>query len=272
VQRVAPYASPLERQTHEESPAAAEFARWLLVEAGIDPQIYRSTALRRRIPACLRALHATSVNEARDVILKRRDRLNVALNALLVGVTDFFRDGKAFDDLRDVVVPELSKRCGPLRVWSIGCASGAELYSVSILLSEAGLLDRSLLLGTDCRDDGIAAAKAGFYRDSNIRAVPASIRTKYFEPFDGGWRILKSLRAGVRWKIADISTRSEAGPWDLILWRNTAIYLNPDAGRQILVRLGALLRSGGFLMLGKVERAPADAGVVPAIGCIYRKV
>jgi chemotaxis methyl-accepting protein methylase len=254
------------------TPAQA-FAGWLLGAAGLSPSLYRSVALDRRVSAALRAIKVRSAASAQELLTRRPDLVAVAVDALLIGVTDFFRDAQVFDDLRTVVIPELARRPEALRIWSAGCSSGSELYSVLMLIDEAGLGIRCSAVGTDCRADAIADARAAAYNRTEMREVPAALRQKYFEDVDGEWRVINRLRRRAAWKTADLCAGPEEGPWDVILWRNMGIYLNPDAGDHILSELVRVLSPGGFLVLGKAERpaTPAALGLSPVCRCIYRK-
>ncbi len=120
-----------------QAPEAA-FAAWVLARAGLDPAEYRREPLARRVPACLRALKAGSMEAARAAIEAQPDLLETAMGALVIGVTAFFRDADAFDTLKRMVIPAWQAQPAPRRVWSAGCSSGAELYSVAMLLAEDG--------------------------------------------------------------------------------------------------------------------------------------
>ena len=93
-------------------------------------------------------LKVRSTEEAREVLENRPALLPAAVDSLLIGVTEFFRDSLVFEGMRAEVLPNLAIRRGPLRICSAGCSTGEELYSVAILLAEGGLLARSFLLGT----------------------------------------------------------------------------------------------------------------------------
>src|SRR5690606_25230318 len=116
-----------------------------------------------RLPACLRSLRAPTVEEGRRVLSGRPELLEEALDVLLLGVTQFFRDPTVFACLRDRVLPELVRDGGRIRVWSAACSEGQELYSVALLLHGCRALERSELLGTDLRASAIARAQAGTY-------------------------------------------------------------------------------------------------------------
>ncbi len=248
----------------------AGFARWVLARAGLDAQAYRAESLRRRTPACVRTLKARSEFDARQRLIGRPELLDAALSSLLIGVTAFFRDTDVFDALRERVVPVLAERVDRIRVWSAGCASGDELYSFAILLSEGALLERAYLLGTDCRSDVIEAARTAVH-DYSITGADRLL-LKYFEAAaDKAWRPVDCLRRTIEWKVADVLRGAEAGPWHVIFWRNAAIYLNPGPAAAVCRRLVSELSPGGFLVLGKAERPPSDAGLVPVSRCIYRK-
>lgn len=315
------------------SPAAPEpqdeFLAWVLGRAGLAPELYRSGPLLRRLPACLRALRARSRQKAREVLEERADLLPAAISSLLIGVTEFFRDPAVFENLRTQVLPELARRPGPLRIWSAACSSGAELYSVAILLAEAGLLERCFLLGTDCRTDAIEEARAACYSEASLRLIEPALRRRYLEracgdpwqnetpdcgrppslrrlcgrrrgmrpgrrasrtPHErrvarsprvpafqawsemggGYWRPVEVLRRRVHWKLADLLADVEDGPWDVILWRNVAIYVNPEPAAAVWGRLASVLAPGGVLVAGKAERPPRELGLVCTCRGAYR--
>jgi chemotaxis protein methyltransferase CheR len=248
----------------------AEFAAWVLARAGLDSAEYRGEPLVRRVPACLRALKVDSVEAARAAIESRPGLLETALSALVIGVTAFFRDADAFDTLRDVAIPEWQARPGPVRVWSAGCSNGAELYSVAILLAEAGLLDTASLLGTDCRASAIEEARRGRYAESALTGMPAEWRAKYFAGRGGAWQLDERLRSRTAWRVADVLATIEAGPWDLVLCRNLTIYLDGPANAHVLRETAATLASGGFMLVGRAERLAGHRQLRPAGRCLYR--
>ena len=302
-------ASNLSRDTASK-PAAAQLdqrdclARWIIARAGLDAGCYRHQPLQRRLPACLRMLKAPSATAARRLLDRRPELLPPAVSSLLIGVTEFFRDADVFACIRSEVLPRLQWRRGPLRICSAACASGDELYSMAILSAEAGLLGRSFLLGTDCRADALEQARSATYPANSLRALDPALRDKYFEavrnlpspacgrrahsreltapgelavpgtnglPSRALWRPIRPLRRQTRWQPSDVTCNTEPGPWDVILWRNLAIYLNPAPVAAIWNRLADALAPGGYLIVGRAERPPAGLGLAPVCRCIYRK-
>ena len=250
------------------------FLRWLLDQAGVDVAHYRPETLARRVPACLRELRAASVSHARASIERNRALLEPALGAVLIGATGFFRDAVVFGALRERVLPRLTERPGA-RIWSAACADGQELYSVAMLLAEAGALPRCHLLGTDCRAAAVAAAAEGRFAATAMRAVPEVLARRYFERPDsaGGACVVRAaLRAAVQWRAADVLRVREPGLWDLILCRNLAIYMRPEVVLQLWILLAEALRPGGYLVLGKAERPTPGLGLEPVEACVFRRV
>ncbi|MGA2034173.1 MAG: protein-glutamate O-methyltransferase CheR [Thermoguttaceae bacterium] len=247
-----------------------EFIAWVLGRAGLDATAYRTQSLHRRLPACLRTLNVPEPRAAGELVERKPHLVATVISSLLIGATEFFREPGVFDCLGTQVLPALANCNRRLRIWSAACSSGAELYSMAILLREAGLLETSYLLGTDCRGDAIDRAKLGFYDATMLKLVPAATRDKYFEPVGPHWRPVEALRRQVHWKAADLLAGVEDGPWDIIFWRNAAIYLKPCRAETIWRQLASVLAPGGVLIAGKAERPPADAGLTHAARCVYR--
>lgn len=258
----------------DESPVGHEqeaFLRWLLLRVGLDVRMYRMETLNRRLVACLRLLDCDDVHEARGLLSANPRLVAPAISTLVIGVSSFFRDHSVFDRLRDVVLPELCGRGKSLRIWSVGCSDGQELYSVAMLLSERRVLHACHLLGTDCRSDAISRLREGVYEPAAIRSVPVELREKYFRPHSAGGQILSALRSAVHSRAVSVLGKCEAGPWDLILCRNMAMYLQPDAATALWQSLERCLRPGGVLMLGKAERPAAVKGLSYIGPCLYRR-
>ena len=216
-------------------------------------------------------MKVSSPQKARTLLERKPSLITKVISSLLIGVTEFFREPGVFDSLRRQVLPALAGGNRRLRIWSAAGSTGAELYSMAIVLSVAGLLERSYLLATDCRGDAIERGKLGLYDATMLRLVPSATRDKYFEAVGQDWRPLAALRRQVHWKVADLLAGVEDGPWDIILWRNAAIYFKPDPADGIWRRLVSVLSPQGVLVTGKADRPPRDAGLTTMGRCIYRR-
>lgn len=249
------------------------FVSWLFSRAGLDARVYRRASLRRRVPACLRALRARTIADARRLVHWNPGLVPTGIGALLIGVTSFFRDAPVFNAISAHLLPAIARSGRRLRVWSAACSGGAELYSIAMLLAEMKVLHRCELLGTDCRGQAVAAAASATYDAGECRALPAELRHRYLEPVgrDGQLRVRPWLREAVAWHAADVLERPEAGPWDLILCRNMAMYLRPAAADRLWRGLARELRPGGLLVVGKAERPAGIVELAPAAPCVYRR-
>ena len=216
-------------------------------------------------------MRVSTLADARSLAQRNPDLAREALESLVIGVTQFFRDAEAFDFLRDTVFPDLTGPGGYASIWSAGCSDGAELYSLAILFAEQGVLHRRRMLGTDCRALAMTRAAAGVFDVDVLRFVPSHLLVKYFHRRGAEWQIAHWLRHQMHWRRSDLLTVQEPGPWDLILCRNLSIYLQPRAVATVWYRLHDALKVGGLLMTGKAERPPAGLRLAPVGPCLYRR-
>lgn len=242
----------------------------VLRRAGLEPSAYRSPPLRRRVAACLRAVRAPCEVAACGRLDDEGVR-DAALDSLLIGVSGFFRDADVWKALQDSVLPALAHRCpSPIRVLSIGCAGGAELYSVAMLLAEARLLSGAELVGVDCRRRAVAAARAGLFDPPALDGIAPGLRVRYFERHGAAWRIAGALRHRCTFHVMDATRALPAGRWDLVLCRNVLMYLRSGVADTVCRRAIASLAPGGSLVLGKAERPPSSSRLTTVSRSIHR--
>jgi chemotaxis methyl-accepting protein methylase len=246
------------------------FILWLFQRAGIAADAYRQTALQRRLPACLRALRTSSTQQARAIVEQHPALLQQAISAILIGVSEFFRDPQVWDYLQARLLPPFIRQRHTLRVYSAGCSEGQELYSIAMLLDELDALERSVLLGEDCRPDAVARAQAGVYEAADMEGVPVSRRERYFRKAGCQYGIVPRLRDHVRWGVRDLFGLHAPGGWDILLFRNVGIYLESDQVDLLWKRLCGQLTPGGILVTGKAERPPAVLPLRRLSTCIYQ--
>ncbi len=187
-----------------------------------------------------------------------------AVNALTTNMTRFFREPEHLRHLRDVVLPECLARSGKrprIRLWSAGCATGEEAYSMAMMLRE-GLRDApaadARILATDLDTDVLAVADAARYPAAAGDAVPFGLRNRYLRRIgkspDAPWEVAAEARALVTVKRLNLIGRwPMKGPFDAIFCRNVMIYFDPPTTAGLLERFSALLMPGGWLYLGHSE-------------------
>ncbi len=242
---------------------------WFFRQAGLRIDHYRPETLKRRVTGLLRTLQARSLCEARSLVQANLLLMPRAMDALLIGVTSFFRDPQVIDSLRELALPELSSRCRDMRIWGPACSDGSELYSLAIVLAESNLLHRARLLGTDCRASAVVNARRGTFTADATGSLDAMLIRRYFRLRDGSWRISPVLQSRINWRQADVLRETEPGGWDIILCRNLAIYLRPASAIELWRRLRGALRPGGFLVTGKAEHPGAAEGFRQLAPCLH---
>ncbi len=253
-----------------EAARAEAFARCVLSEAGLDGDAYRGAPLVRRVPACLRALGVTTLSRARAKVRGDERARDLALNALLVGVTEFYRDREAFYALEREIDTrqEFFKDC---RVWSAGCSLGAEGYTLAMMLYARGVLDKGQVTGTDCRPSAVAHAREGRYAPSLCEGLPERYR-EFFAKSGEELEISGVIKARTRWWARDVLE----GPgtmekFHVVSCRNLSIYLNRSDIQRLWVCLYDSLLPGGVLFTGHAEIPFGCPGLTRIARCLYRK-
>lgn len=186
---------------------------------------------------------------------------NQVVEALLNNETYFFRDRTPFDMLARTVLPALQQRAGAnrrLRIWSAGCSTGQEAYSLAMLFAEDEPAWRGWtidILGTDVSGDVVDRARAGIYTQFEVqRGLGIGQTIKWFEESEDGWRVLEGLRRQVRFQVHNIlEAPPHPGQFDIVLCRNVLLYLNAEKRRAAFDRLASAMATDGCLMLGAGE-------------------
>jgi chemotaxis protein methyltransferase CheR len=222
--------------------------------------------LERRIARRMRELSITSLS-AYQYELRNESRRDGELAALIDEITTnetyFFRERSQLRALVGEVLPEAlvarrERGGGPVSVWSAGCSSGEEPYSIVILAREAGFdPERDLrVYASDISRRMMKRARAGTYRETSFRETEPALRAKYFGEKDGAWTVSDTVKKCVNFIHLNLMDRSRVallGAMDVILCRNVMIYFDPVTKREVIATLEDKLRSGGHLLLGHSE-------------------
>jgi two-component system CheB/CheR fusion protein len=233
----------------------------LKLQRGFDFTGYKRTSLERRIAKRMAMVGCESYEEYLDFLEVHPDEFTGLFNTILINVTGFFRDPAAWDHLRDVALPGvLEARAGDgeaIRVWSAGCASGSEAYSLAILLAEelgeSAFYERVKIYATDVDEEALGEARAATYTPKEIEAVPGDLRERYFDAVDGRLAVRKDLRRSVIFGRNDLVQDAPISRIDVLACRNTLMYFTAETQDQILRRMHFALRDEGVLFLGKSE-------------------
>ena len=229
---------------------------------------YKDKCLRRRIAVRMRAKSATSPAHYADILDHDPREYDRLMRSLTVNVTKFFRNWETYSVIEKKVIPALWERSDEeLRVWSAGCASGEEPYSIGILMHKHAAETRSTarlesvsILGTDIDGECLGEAQRGLYADSALGDTPASLREKYFPRVADRHAMLPEVRRLVTFECNDLlSYQPPVENVHLLVCRNVIIYFEREAQDALFAEFHRALAPGGFLVLGKVESLLGDA-------------
>jgi len=246
--------------SQERDPAFEDLLDYLKNNRGFDFTGYKRPSLLRRVDVRMQVVGEEDYRSYRDYLEVHPDEFAYLFNTILINVTSFFRDPEAWEYLAETVLPQIvdGKRDGEeIRVWSAGCASGEEPYTLAMLLAEALGMDafrkRVKIYATDVDEDALTRARQASYPPEALKPVPEPLRERYFELVGGRYVLDSDLRRGVVFGRHDLVHDAPISRLDLLVCRNTLIYFNAETQRQILARFHFALRDEGYLFLGKAE-------------------
>src|ERR1035437_5331848 len=233
--------------------------------SGIDFGSYKPGTILRRLHGRMNATSRPTLADYAAYLESDPEEYARLVNSLLIKVTEFFRDPKLFEYLRENVLPELIAETRrdrrELRIWSAGCSTGEEAYSAAITVAEA-LGEKAAwpdirIFATDIDREAIAFARRGIYPPAALKSLPAGARDRYFVKSNGGYEVVKRLRALMVFGEHDLGERAPFPRIDLLLCRNVLIYFSTPMQRVALETFAFSLRPGGRLALGPSETVMA---------------
>ena len=229
---------------------------------------YKRASLRRRMDKRLGEVDCGSYAAYTEFLEVHPEEFPRLFNTILINVTTFFRDPAAWEYLSEEIVPRMlagKPKDDPIRLWSAGCASGQEPYSLAMMLAEAlgweAFKERVKIYATDIDEDALAQARSASYTVRQVQSVPPSLLAKYFDREGDFYVFSKDLRRSLIFGRHDLLQDSPISRIDLLVCRNTVMYFNAEVQAGILARFHFAVREGGFLCLGKAEMLFAHSGL-----------
>src|SRR5262245_5418060 len=216
----------------ERDPEFEELVSYIRDERGFDFTGYKRPSLRRRIEKRMQEVGIESFRAYRDYLEHHQDEFVSLFNTILINVTSFFRDQPAWDYLANETVPRIlaAKDDQPVRVWSTGCASGEEAYTIAMVLLEAmgeeAFKQRVKIYATDVDEDALAHGRHAAYPEAAVEPVPAELREKYFDRQNSNYVFRPDLRRSVIFGRHDLLQDPPISRIDLLVSRNTLMYFN----------------------------------------------
>jgi two-component system, chemotaxis family, CheB/CheR fusion protein len=228
---------------------------------GVDFRSYKRPTILRRLGRRMAATGCKSLDEYSTYVEEHPEEYRQLIGAFLIKVTEFFRDPDLFDYLKEEVLPELIEEAreeeNQLRIWSAGCATGEEAYSLAILVSEALGQEAGFfnvrIFATDIDEDAVRFARRGLYLPSALKGLSEEQIRRYFVEEDGSYQVKKQIRGMIVFGEHDLAQRSPFPHVDLVVSRNVLIYFSNELQRRALQLFAYSLRDGGYLVMGKAE-------------------
>ena len=227
----------------------------------VDLSGYKTSSLTRRIGARLKTLEIHTYEQYIDYLNTTPTEYERLFDSILINVSSFFRDTHAWQVLQDnVLTPLLTKSptTQKLRVWSVGCASGEEPYTIAMILAEQLGIERYRqqvkIYATDLDESALQFARHATYPESIREALPnTDFITQYFEHKDQSYSVIRDIRKNVIFGNHNIITDSPISKIDLLICRNLLIYFNVETQKKVLSRFHYALNNQDHLFLGKAE-------------------
>jgi two-component system, chemotaxis family, CheB/CheR fusion protein len=227
---------------------------------GFDFTGYKRSTIERRVAKRMGELDLGSYDDYVDHLELHPEEFEALFNTILINVTGFFRDAATWDHLASDVVPQLLASRPPdaaIRVWSAGCASGEEAYTVAMVfakaLGEAAFLERVKIYATDVDEEALDTARHGAYPARAVEDVPRDALERFFERSDQRYTFRRDLRRAVIFGRNDLVQDAPISRIDLLVCRNTLMYFNAETQSRVLRRFHFALDDEGVLVLGKSE-------------------
>jgi two-component system CheB/CheR fusion protein len=221
---------------------------------------YKRASLARRIMKRMQEVGIAGYAEYIDYLEVHPEEFAAVFNTILINVTSFFRDEPAWEYLTTDILPDLVARKPsnfPIRVWSAGCASGEEAYTLAMVFAELlgpeTFREQVKIYGTDVDEEALLRARQATYSAQDVESVPKRLLDKYFDRGDGTFIFKKDFRRQVIFGRHDLIQDAPISKVDLLVCRNALMYFNAETQGRILARFHFALNDGGILFLGRAE-------------------
>jgi len=228
-------------------------------ESGITFTPTNRSILESRLKERLREKGVESVKTYYSSINSDKEELKGFLDSITTNLTRFFRNQAHFDALEKFVIPELINNIkkgspGTIKIWSAGCSTGEEPYTLAMLLNE--ILPPAWkfeILASDISLKCLMTAKEGFYADSRIVGIPDNYLTKYFDKVDGGYKVHANIQQKIKFDYHNLKNDSQQRNLDIVFCRNVIIYFDEAAQTAVINRFWDSMAAKSFLFIGHSE-------------------
>lgn len=237
-----------------------QYRSLIYAESGITFTPANRSILESRLKEKLREKGISTPREYFSIISSNKEELKAFLDAITTNLTRFFRNQAQFDALEKHVIPELIHTIkkgsygSPIKIWSAGCSTGEEPYTIAMLLSEVLPAPwRFEILASDISLKCLMTAKEGFYADNRMDGIPDNYLKKYFDKVEGGYHIHQDIHSKIKFDYHNLKNDSGQRGFDIVFCRNVIIYFDEAAQTAVINRFWDAMASKSFLFIGHSE-------------------
>jgi two-component system CheB/CheR fusion protein len=252
----------------EADPAFESLLNYLWQRHNFNLTGYQRRSLMRRLHLRMQLLQIERCSDYQDYLEREPQEFVELFNIIEINVTSFFRDASSWEKLAVDIIPQIVAAKSPeepIRVWSAGCASGEEVYSLAIVLAEIlgkeQYSSRVKIYGTDVDLEAINEAREGSYDSSKVFSLTEALLNKYFEQTENRYIFRPDLRHSITFGRHNMIEDAPMSQIDLLVCRNALIYFNIETQVRVLARFHFSLKDSGFLFLGKAEMVPTSTNL-----------
>lgn len=237
-----------------------KYRAFIYAESGITFTPANRSILESRLKERLREKGVDTVGSYFTTISTNREELKGFLDSITTNLTRFFRNQAHFDALEKFVIPELINNIkktsvsNMIRIWSAGCSTGEEPYTIAMLLSD--ILPPSWkfeILASDISLKCLMTAKEGFYSDNRVEGIPPHYLMKYFDKVDGGYQVHADIQSKIKFDYHNLKNDSGQRGIDILFCRNVIIYFDEAAQTAVINRFWDAMAAKSFLFIGHSE-------------------
>lgn len=222
--------------------------------SGIDLLAYKRPQMERRINSFMRSINCPDYIKFLEILGSDREVFRRFMDHLTINVSEFFRNPQQWQVLQQDIIPQLLKERPSLKIWSAGCSTGEEPYSLAIMCREKGIRLADRILATDIDNEVLEKAQQGYYSPKAVEGIPPAWKDRCGSMANGQFRVHEDIRRLVRFEKQDLLRDRFAGDQDLILCRNVVIYFTEETKETLYRKFTAALRPGGMLFIGSTEQ------------------
>lgn len=220
----------------------------------IDLTGYKRPQMERRINALMRTFSISAYDSFISAMKEDNKLLERFVEHLTINVSEFFRNASQWQVLEKKILPTLPSRSSQLKIWSAGCSTGEEPYTIAMLLSENLARSQFSILATDFDNRVLQKASEGIYTKKAAAGIPEEYLWKYFKPVNEGYQVLDSLKKSVAFRRHNLLRDPFPEQMDLIVCRNVVIYFTEETKALLYKKLFQALKPGGVLFTGSTEQ------------------